>query len=572
MTRAIPIGPFSVLLAGCLGCLAAGLVAQGPQAAQTAQTAQAQPRAQAQAQGQTSTQTMQGTPVDSWPTYNGDYSGRRFSPLTKISDANIHALSLAWVYRVNLGPGGGSGGVIKGTPVQVDGILYLTLPDHVWAIDARTGREVWHHTWASKGGIHIGNRGVGILGDTLYFETPDCHLVALDTKNGAERWRQTICDLDRFYYASVAPVIVKNHVIAGVSGDDLDVPGYIQAHDPKTGALQWRWYVVPQKSGEPGSETWPNEEAMKHGGGMTWQPPTYDPELNLIYVATGNPQPVIAHANRAGDNLFTASIVALDADTGKMAWYFQSSPHDTHDWDSTQTPVIFDAEFNGQPRKLIAQAARNGHFFVLDRTNGKALVSSEFVKTNWSKGYDAKGQPIPEPAKMPQIDGALVSPNQGGATNWPPPSFSPAIGLFYVSASRAFSVYYIYDPSDNPQGWGGTDRGGFSEFMVRAIDYRDGTIRWTHKWEGSGLSGLLSTAGNLLFSGDGSSANFVALRATTGEPLWHANLGSAVSNGPITYELDGTQYVIVGAGDTLWAFAMLSPAPASAVRPTANQE
>jgi alcohol dehydrogenase (cytochrome c) len=300
---------------------------------------------------------------------------------------------------------------------------------------------------------------------------------------------------------------------------------------------------------------------------MTWQPVTYDPELNLVYVTTGNPQPVIAHANRAGDNLYTASIVALDADTGKMRWYFQSSPHDTHDWDSTQTAVLFDAEFDGRPRKLLAQAARNGHFFVLDRATGQALVSSEFVRTNWAKGYDKKGQPIPDPAKMPQVDGALVTPNQGGATNWPPPSFSPETGLFYVSASRAFSVYYLYDTSDNPQGWGGTDRGGHSEYMVQAIDYRDGKVRWSHKWEASGLSGLLSTAGNLLFTGDGSGNNFVALDARTGEPLWHAGLGAAVSNGPITYELDGTQYVIVGAGDTLWAFAMLAPAsPTSSAR------
>jgi alcohol dehydrogenase (cytochrome c) len=473
-----------------------------------------------------------GTPTDSWPSYNGDFTGRRFSTLTKINDTNVNAMTLAWVYRVNLGPGGGPPGNIKGTPVQINGVIYFTLPDHVWALDARSGREIWHQAWDSKGGIHIGNRGVGILGDTLYFETPDCNLVALDTKDGKEKWHQSICDLDQFYYASVAPIIAKDHVITGVSGDDLDVPGYIDARDPKTGALQWRWHVVPLKKGEPGSETWPNEDAMKHGGGMTWQPVTFDPELNLIYVVTGNPQPVIAHKNRAGDNLFTASIVALDVDTGKMKWYFQSSPHDTHDWDSTQTPVLFDAEINGQPRKLIAQAARNGHFFVLDRATGKAIVSSEYVKTNWAKGYDAKGQPIPDPAKMPQIDGALVSPNQGGATNWPPPSFSPASGLFYVSAARAFSVYYIYDTSDNPQGWGGTDRGGFSENMVQAIDYRDGKVRWSHKWEGSGLSGLLSTAGNLLFTGDGSSGNFVALKATTGDPLWHAHLGTAVSNGP----------------------------------------
>jgi alcohol dehydrogenase (cytochrome c) len=382
--------------------------------------------------------------------------------------------------------------------------------------------------------------------------------VSLNVKDGSERWRKQICDLDQFYYGSVAPIIVKNQVIAGVSGDDLDIPGYVQAHDLETGEMKWRWYVVPQKKGDPGSDSWPNEEAMQHGGGMTWQPVTYDPQLNLIYVTTGNPQPVIAHKNRAGDNLYTGAIVALDADSGKMAWYFQSSPHDTHDWDSTQTAVLFDAQVNGQPRKLVAQAARNGHFFVLDRTNGKALISSEYVKTNWAKGYDAKGQPIPDPAKMPQLDGALVTPNQGGATNWPPPSLSPQTGLFYVSAARAFSIYYIYDPDENPQGWGGTDRGGYVESMIQAIDYKSGKVRWTHKWDANARSGLLSTAGNLLFAG-GASSDLVALNATTGDALWQARLNASVSNGPITYELDGLQYVIAGAGDTLWAMVLNQP-------------
>jgi alcohol dehydrogenase (cytochrome c) len=257
--------------------------------------------------------------TDSWPTYNGDYSGRRFSTLDKINASNVDALTLAWTFRLNAGPGAGS---IKSTPLQINGVIYLTANDNVWALDARTGRELWHFTWQSKGGIHLGNRGAGVIGDWLYFETPDCHLVSLDIKDGSERWNKQICDLDQFYYGSVAPVIVKNHVIAGVSGDDLDTPGYLQAHDPETGELQWRWYTVPQTMGEPGSDTWPNEEAMRHGGGMTWQPVTYDPDLNLIYVTTGNPQPVIAHSNRAGDNLFTASIVALNPDTGKMAWYF----------------------------------------------------------------------------------------------------------------------------------------------------------------------------------------------------------------------------------------------------------
>jgi alcohol dehydrogenase (cytochrome c) len=491
-------------------------------------------------------------PTDSWPTYNGDYSGRRFSPLTKINDSNVDSMSLAWVYRVNVG-GGPFGAAIKATPVVVDGVMYFTIPDHVWAVDARTGREIWHYQWQSKGGIHIGNRGVGVYGKWLFFETPDCNLVSLNLSDGKERWHKQICDLDQMYFASVAPVVVKNHVIAGVSGDDLDIPGYLDSRDPETGDLQWRWFTVP-KPGEPGSETWPSADAMLHGGGMTWVPSTYDPELNMLYLGTGNPQPVIAGKARPGANLFTESIVALDLDSGKMKWHFQSSPHDTHDWDAVQTPVVFDGDINGQNRKLIAQASRNGFFFVLDRTNGKNIVTADYVKTNWAKGVDAKGQPIPNPAKEPQIDGALVTPNQAGAANWPPPSFSPQTGLFYINAMRGFSVYYIYDDDEKPEGWGGNDRGGYSEAMLQAIDYKTGKIRWSHKWEGTGIrSGVLSTAGNLVFAGDPAN-NFVALNATTGAAIWHANLGAALSNGPISYELDGAQYIVAAAGDTLFAF------------------
>ncbi len=433
-------------------------------------------------------------PIDTWPTYNGDYSGRRYSTLDKINEANVKAMSLAWVYRIN-GGDDPFGGVIKATPLVVNGIMYFTVPDKVWAIDARSGRELWHYTWASKGGIHLGNRGVGISGNWLYFETPDCHLVSLNLKDGKERWSQSICSLDELYYASVAPIVIKNHVITGVSGDDLDRPGYLEARDPETGEVQWRWSTVP-KPGEPGSETWPSAEAMEHGGGMTWVPCTYDPELNMLFVGTGNPQPVIAGKGRKGDNLFTESIVALNADTGKLVWHFQPSPHDTHDWDAVQTPVLIDGEINGQPRKLVAQASRNGWFFVLDRKTGKNYASSEFVKTNWAKGVDAKGQPIPNEAKEPHTDGALVSPNQGGAANWPPPSFSPQTGLFYINATRAFSIYYIFDDDEKPEGWGGNDQGGWGESMLQALDYQTGKIRWSHKWEGEGIrSGVLSTAG-----------------------------------------------------------------------------
>jgi alcohol dehydrogenase (cytochrome c) len=496
-----------------------------------------------------------------WPSYNGDLSGRRYSPLKTITKDNIQGLSLAWVHRANPGraPQGGGGNqapVFKGTPIMAGGVLYITIPDHVWAIDAHNGKEIWHYTWPSKGGWHIGNRGAAILKDTIYFETPDCNLVALNRIDGKEKWHTEICDLEQFYYASVAPVIVKNHVITGVSGDDLDIPGYLESHNADTGKLEWRWYARPEP-GTPEAKTWPSVEAMMHGGGMTWVPSTYDPDLNLLYVGTGNPQPVIAGQGREGSNLYTECIVALDADTGKLKWYFQPSPHDTHDWDAVQTPVLFDGEFGGRPRKLLAQASRNGWFFVLDRATGERLVGSDYMRTNWTLGVDAKGQPIPNPAKEPKIDGSLVTPNQGGAVNWPPPSFSPDTGMLYVNAARAWSLYYLYDDGDKPEGWGGNDRSGYSEGMVQAIDYKTGKVEWSHKWPsgGSVRAGMLSTAGGLLFTGD-PSGNFVALDPKTGDPLWHAGLHASVTNGPMTYELDGSQYVVVGAGDTLYGFAM----------------
>ncbi|MEP6717044.1 MAG: acido-empty-quinoprotein group A [Terriglobia bacterium] len=491
-------------------------------------------------------------PTDAWPTYGGDYTNQRFSPLERINAGNINTLSLAWVYRMNA-----PGQQLKSSPVEIDGVVYITAPDHVWALDAHTGREIWHHQHVSKGGIHLGNRGVGVTGNSVYFETPDCNLVSLNIRDGKERWQKSICDLDQMYYASVAPVIVGNHVLVGVSGDDLDIPGYYEARDPETGDLQWHWNTSPAK-GEPGFETWPSEDAARHGGGMTWGPTSYDPDLHLIYFGTGNPQPVVAGKARKGDNLYTASIVALNVDTGKLAWYFQPSPHDTHDWDNIEAPVLYDATISGQKRKLLAMACRNGWFFILDRTNGKALVSKEFVKTNWAKGIDQRGQPIPNPAKEPQIDGSLVSPDQGGAANWPPPSYDPGTGLLYINATRAYSVWYLYDPDDKPEGWGGTDRGGWSEMMLQAIDGKTGDIKWSHKWEGGGArAGLLSTGGGLLFTGDGS-GNFIALDPKTGTPLWHANLASQVSNAPVTYEQNGQQYVLAGAGDQLFAFTVHS--------------
>ncbi len=464
------------------------------------------------------------------------------------------------MYRVNAGALRGVAGIqIKSTPLEVNGILYFTIPDHVWAVDARTGEELWHYDWVDKGGHLIGNRGVGMYGNWLYFMAPDGWFISLNAKNGKERWKIQVADAKLQYFTTMAPLVIGNHIIVGVGGDAMDVPGYLEARDPETGALQWRWNTEPS-AGQPGAETWPNKGAMEHGGGMTWLPGTYDPELNLLYWGTGNPNPVYAGQGRKGANLWTCSIVALNPDTGKLVWYFQASPHDTHDWDDVETPVLFDGEFKGQKRKMLAQAARNGFFFVLDRTNGKDLVTTPFTGTDWAKGINDAGQPIPDVKKEPQPDGALLNINAGGGTNWFAPSFDPETNLFYVNAIKGYSLAYLTDTEEKPEGYGGSGRNLWSQSVLEAIDYKTGKICWSHEFPGRGgaASGLLSTAGKLLFSGD-PSGNLIAWDPATGRMLWHFHLTAPVSNGPMTYTLDGHQYLVVGAGDTLYTFTLLRP-------------
>jgi alcohol dehydrogenase (cytochrome c) len=517
------------------------------------------------AQGLDPQKLVQKEPGDTWPTYNGDYSGRRFSPLTQIQASNVQSLSLAWMFRVRI-TGGAMRGVgdpdIKSTPLMVNGILYFTIPDHVYALDAHTGLELWHYDWVDKGGHLVGNRGLGMYGSWLYFLAPDGWFISLDAQNGKERWRKKVADEKMQYFTTGAPMVVRNHVIVGVGGDAIDVPGYLEAHDPTTGELQWRWYSEPSK-GEPGSETWPNEDAMRHGGGTTWLPGTYDNELNLLYWGTGNANPVMAGQGRKGADLWTCSIVALNADTGKLVWYFQGSPHDTHDWDNTETPVLFDAEVDGKPRKLLAQAARNGYFFVLDRTNGESIVSKPYVPLNWSKGIDARGQPIPDPKKEPTVDGNLLTINGVGGTNWMPPSFSPQTGLFYVNAFRGYSLTYLTDTSERPEGYGGSIRNLWVQHVIEALDYKTGEVKWSHAYPtaggtggvGLGGPGILTTAGGLLFSGD-YFGNLIAFNAGNGEILWHFPMLHSLGNGPETYMLNGRQYLVAGGGDTLYAFAL----------------
>ena len=511
---------------------------------------------------------------DAWPAHYGDHTGRRFSPLNQINGTNVKTLSLAWIHRATAQEGDNVGGeyrtgdpyywggpqanvTIKATPLMVNGVLYFAAPDHAYAIDARTGRQIWHYFWRTRGGIHIGNRGMGMFGNNLFFETPDCYLVSLDAATGKERWHKEIADVRQQYFCTPAPIIIGRHVIVGIGGDSLDVQGYLEAYEPETGERQWRWYTTPQKKGEPGSETWPDEYSMTHGGGMTWLPPTYDPELNLLYIATGNPNPVFAPQSRKGDNLYTCALVAVNPDTGKMAWYFQTSPHDTHDWDSAQVPVLIDGQIDGRPRKLVAQAARNGYYFLIDRTNGQSVTTVPYVDfMNWSLGVNATGQPINNPAKDASVDGVLVSP--GSATNWPPPSFSPKTGLLYVGTSQSYSMQYLTDTDERPEGYGGGNvipGGGGREGYIKALDYRTGKVVWRHALTEGGAMGLLTTAGDLLFGGDGS-GNFVAYNPSTGDPIWHAGLATNPSNAPITYMLDGRQFVVVGAGDSLYAFTL----------------
>lgn len=484
--------------------------------------------------------------TNTWPTYNGDYSGRRFSPLDQINSTNINSLTLAWIYSAHQ--------ELKSTPLEVNGILYFTSPDNVWAVDARFGREIWHYYRKSEGD-HIGNRGLGMHKNWLYFTTPDAHLICLDAKDGTVRWNVELADPKLGYFATMAPLVVRDHIIAGVSGDVTDVRGYLESLDPETGSVQWRWYTEPDP-GQPGSETWPKEsDALLHGGGMTWMTGTYDPNLNLLYWGTGNPNPVLVGDERPGDNLYTCSIVALNPDTGKLVWAFQPSPHDVHDWDAVETPVLFDAEFKGKPRKLLAQASRNSFFFVLDRATGEHLVTAPFIDQTWASGVDSKGRPIAKPDAAPSPDGALVEPSSDGGTNWMAPSFDPQTNLFYVNCRRIFSVFYR-TTEGKAEGWGGRDRNLWANSTLRALDYQTGKVVWNHELGNGGtIAGILTTAGHLLFTAD-NSGNLLALDPATGKTLWHLNVGGDLVASPMTYQLDGRQYLLVPIQDILYAFSL----------------
>ena len=519
-------------------------------------------------------------PTDAWPSYHGDYTGRHYSPLQQIDVSNAHALTLAWHFRTTAstenaivggvapppgaagagrgGPAQATGPLIKAIPLMVNGILYFTGPNHIYAVDARTARLLWHYYW--RGRTAIGNRGVAMYKNSIVALMPDNTVVSLDADTGKERWTKKLTPADVSNWSTSAPLVIRDHVIVGVGGDTPvgATRGFVESLDPETGESQWKWWVTPGP-GEPGIETWPSPELSLKSAGAPWQPPTYDPDLNLLYVPTGQPTPTYNGKSREGANLYTCSIVALNPDTGKMAWYYQTSPHETHDWDATEVTILVDGTIGGKPRKLLAQANRNGWYFLLDRTNGQPIVVKPFAMTNAYHGVD-NGVLVPNAAKEGSPGGTLVFPTSDGAVNFPAQSYSPDTGLFYTNATDAGSIFYLSpDPSD-PTGLGRGQEwhGGTYQSRLLAIDYRTGDVKWQHKyplngWGSSQQPGVLSTGGGLVFTGD-PSGDFIAFDARSGKILWHAPLGSQITNGPQTWMLDGRQYVTVAAGDTLWAF------------------
>jgi alcohol dehydrogenase (cytochrome c) len=530
--------------------------------------------------------------ADSWPTYSGDYSGRRYSELSQVTRDNVKNLTLAWATRLTGGMDTGGGGMfappsppqivggeateavvtgglfssaapisIRGAILEVNGVLYASAPDNVWAIDARTGAVLWHYYWKTKGGTHTANKGMGIYGDWLYVETADDYLVSLDARTGKERWHKEIASFAEQYFSEAAPIVIGNHVLVGAANDG-DEPGSLRSVDPATGELQWKFHITPMNAGDPGLDSWPSLEAARHGGGNPWTAGSYDPETHLYIFGSGNPSPAYSSKTRAGDNLFTNCLIAVNVDSGKMAWYYQTAPHDTHDWDSAETPILVDGQFNGKPRKLVLQATRNGHFFVLDRVTGEHLLTTRFTPWGkWVQRINERGQPVRDPGRDVTVGGTVLSID--GWTNWPPPAFSPQTGFFYVRGFENYGLlYYTETDPAGTMGLGGVTRGGQVSLgsSIRAIDYRTGKVAWEHDFgTGQGFmstlgSGLLATAGGILFGAD-QGKNFVAFDSERGTPLWHSRLQN-VSNAPEAFMLDDHQYVMVAADDMIYAFAL----------------
>ena len=544
---------------------------------------------------------------DQWTSYSGDLSGKRYSALKQINTQTVKNLSLEWLnssYQSGCGAtgvntaapaggggfGGGGGGGRGGggggaaAPIIVDGfgtgdanncgparfgggilytggVIYAAAPDNVFAIDAHDGTLLWHFYWKTRGGTSLATRGLAMWHNYIYFELHDDWVVCLDAKDGHLVWKKEISPFEQQYFSSNSPMVLGNHIIVG-TGIDTDAPAWIKSMDPETGEEQWRFYSTAQNPGEKGVETWASLDASRHGGGTSWIPGAYDPDTHLYLYGTGNPTPAYTAGRGDGDNLYTDCLIALNVDTGKMAWYFQTSPHDTHDWDSTETPALADMPFNGKMRKIVIQATRNGYFYVLDRVTGEHLLTSKFgLVNNWASGIspdaklnlDAKGQPKRNPNKDATIAGSLVN---NDVTNYPPPSFSPDTGLFYVHEQNTLRVDYLLDPDPRGSmglgGIGGAGAGLNYGTFLDAIDYKTGKVVWRHELQG-GTVGETTTAGGVLFVGNG--GDFEALDAKTGKALWHSGIG-ALSSPPETFMLDGKQHVLATGSGALFMFVL----------------
>ncbi len=492
---------------------------------------------------------------DNWYEYNGSYDSRRHSELKQVDIANVHALVPSWIFHVP------NSSRLQSVPVVANGIMYVTQENEVYALDARTGRQIWdyHRIPAYQ---RAPNRGVAIWGDKVYFTTTDDYLVALNAVTGNIVWESKFAEYKDGYCSPAAPLIVKGKVIVGVAFGDRGLNGILDALDATTGEILWTFHSIP-KPGEPGNETWAGD-SWKAAGGDTWLTGSYDPELNLLYWPIGNPSPDFNGDVRMGDNLYTESIVALDLESGKMKWYFQFTPHDTMDWDSVQIPMLIDATYAGRPRKLLAHADRNGFYYLLDRENGEFLHGSQFArKLNWASGLTPQGKPIRVPGIEPSLKGTKVCPNSSGATNWISPAYNPDTGYIYFVALEGCGVASKNMEKFRPGGFQYRATGDSpapdetARMFVRAIDMRTGELKWeqeraaAHNFGG----GLLSTAGGLVFSAD-FEGQFTAMDAKTGKILWHFNAGQKLNAGPITYSLNGKQYVALSAGSDVISFSL----------------